>query len=446
MNPRGLSQTSCPIVLCVTPHPGDGTNKQFSGLAICHDMGMADGDLAGRDEERGDDLDDDLDDASATGDPENQPSESDTAVDQVADLSPAGIDTPPLGIDSPMEAPLPEADPVVPPPPLIDVDRPRRTPVEPLLPDTPAQPSPSMTVAAPSITTAPPTRGLHYRSDEERNRSVYRRANPWYRQLARGVVALTLIGAIGVGAFFGVQLAQDWFDRTQLPAPGAEIPAFRTTTFQIRSSSPAPELEGTLTIDTQTRAFEFVGGPTGAQSGRQVVSADGGVAYARTGNGSWLRIADSDPLDRDIRRAVAYLSDDNTADAILTNRLRRGYIDLIDEVDEGEGSGALTRYDMRLNTRALALDFPLQWQDFQATAIPGVGESAGLAVSIRVDTENVLMSVTDDETGWRWQRLNYFDRAATIVNPADSLLQATTTPTPAPDASAPSTTAPADGG
>ena len=92
-------------------------------------MGMADGDLAGRDEERGDDLDDDLDDASATGDPENQPSESDTAVDQVADLSPAGIDTPPLGIDSPMEAPLPGADPVLPPPPLIDVDRPRRTPV-----------------------------------------------------------------------------------------------------------------------------------------------------------------------------------------------------------------------------------------------------------------------------------------------------------------------------
>jgi hypothetical protein len=338
-----------------------------------------------------------------------------------------------------------------PPPPPIDPTRQQRRSVEPLLPDVPAQPSPSTITVPTRVTNAPPTRGLHFRSDDERNRSVYRRANPWYRQLARGIVALTLLGGLGAAVFFGVQATQDWFDRARLPAPGAETATFRTTSFQIRSNAPAPELEGTLTIDAQTRAFEFVGGPVGVQAGRRIVSADGGAAYSQAPSGRWSLLADADPLNRDIRRAVAYLSDDRSADAILTNRLRRGYIDLVAEVDEGDGAGALVRYDMRLNTRAFAMDFPLQWQDFQATAIPGVGESSALAVSIRLDTENVLVAVTDDQTGWRWQRLDYFDRGASIVNPAQSLLDATTVPATegAPDASsdagAPATSVPTDG-
>ena len=79
-----------------------------------------------------------------------------------------------------------------------------------------------------------------YRSDHERTKSVRRRANPWYRRLGRGLVALTLLGLLGFGLYLGAREVQDYLERDRLPSAGAEVPTIRATSFQITSSAPAP--------------------------------------------------------------------------------------------------------------------------------------------------------------------------------------------------------------
>ena len=88
-----------------------------------------------------------------------------------------------------------------------------------------------------------------YRSDEDRAKSVYRRANPWYRRLARGIIGLGFLSAAAVGLYFGARAVQDYLERDRLPASGADVPDIRATSFLISSTAPAPSVDGTLTID-----------------------------------------------------------------------------------------------------------------------------------------------------------------------------------------------------
>jgi hypothetical protein len=286
--------------------------------------------------------------------------------------------------------------------------------LRPTLPETTTRPAPPSDPARPT-----PGAATWYRSDADRSKSVYRRANPWYRRLARGVIGLVVVAAIGAGLFVGARVVRDLLDRDRLPSVGADVPTIRTTSFIVSSRAPAPSLDGTITLDTQSRAFEFVGDANGSQAGVEVASRDGSTVYVRTGDGTWRPAGDGDTIVGELRRAIDYLVDDDTADDILTDRLRRGYVDLVEQQAEGTGDQRVTRYELSLDTRAFALDFPLQWQAFRESAIPGVEESAALPVTIWLDTDQVLVRVRDEATGWSWQRLAY---SADSFAPSDPML------------------------
>src|SRR3954454_7052185 len=98
-----------------------------------------------------------------------------------------------------------------------------------------------------------------YRTDQQRYKSVNRRANPWYRRVGRAVVGLTGIVVLAGLLYFGAQQVQDYLDRDKLPKTGADAPQFVSTSFLVTSSTPAPELNGTITVDADTHAFECVG-------------------------------------------------------------------------------------------------------------------------------------------------------------------------------------------
>jgi hypothetical protein len=263
-----------------------------------------------------------------------------------------------------------------------------------------------------------------YRSTEERNRSVYRRANPWYRRLARGVIAASLLAALGLGVYLGARELQDYLGRDRLPAAGAEVPAIRESSFLVNSTGAFAPLQGTLTVDFQTGAFEFVGTAGSPNATDNLTSPDGGTVYALTTAGRWQQLGDDQAVVTSIKRTIAALSDDTTADAILTNRLRRGYVDLVRQVEEGEGDQARTRYDVDLRLAQFADDFPLQWQDFQTNAIPGIQVASRAFASFWIDPDDVLVRVVDDRTGWRWDRLEYSTNAFTAFAPAAAQIDA----------------------
>ncbi len=273
-----------------------------------------------------------------------------------------------------------------------------------IVPHAEPKPPPEMTSTPP-----PQVRGAQtwYRTDQDRYKSVHRLANPWYRRLARGLIGLSFLVAAGVGMFYGAQAVQDYLDRDALPPAGLETPEFRSTTFEIRSSAPAPILDGTLTLDTTTRAFEFIGRGSGAQAGIQVISEDGSAVLIRRGGGPFAPPGAADQVAGDVQSAASYLADDSSADAILTDRLRTEYVDLDERTETGVDDDQLVRYDTRIDTASFDTDFPLQYREFRDRAIPGVQAVRALPVALTLDGENVLMGVEDSSTNWSWQRLAY---------------------------------------
>jgi hypothetical protein len=294
----------------------------------------------------------------------------------------------------------------------------RPAPSAPMLPTSEAR-APASVMA--TVTTPPRTNETWYRSDQDRFRSVHRRANPWYRRLARAVIGLSFLAAAGIGLFFAARLVQDYLDRDRLPGQGADVPDIRATSFEIRSTAPAPELDGTLTLDASTKAFEFTGRGTGPLAGTQVVSPDGAIVYVRIGSGSWERPEVDDRIVADVARAVAYLADDDSADDILTSHLRRGYVDLLDRTEVGTDD-KIRRYELRLDTRSFGANFPIQYQEFEDRAIPGVQSVRGLLVTITLDADDVLIGVDDAGTNWTWQRLAYSDQPFAPIDPTDVAL------------------------
>ena len=274
--------------------------------------------------------------------------------------------------------------------------------------DSPALPPRPATVPPSPLAASPPTgtsaTPAWYRSEEERSRSVYRRANPWWRRTLRAVVALSLLAVAGVGLYLGARALQDYLDKDRLPAANATIPEYRSTAFQLRSAPPAPDLTGTLTLDTETGAFEFIGRSAGAQAGVRATSADGRVVFVVDDDGQ--AVADG-RLATDLRSAVAHLAAVDSADDLLTRTIRDGYVELVDRTTEGDGETELTRYQVTIDTAALGRAHPLEWDAFRNEVIPSASESDALAITMWLDRHDVLVRLRDDTTGWTWERLTY---------------------------------------
>lgn len=256
-----------------------------------------------------------------------------------------------------------------------------------------------------------------YRSDQQRYRSVYRRANPWYRRLARGVIGLSLLAAIGAGLYFGAGVVQDYLDRDRLPPLGREAAAFRSTTFLVTSAAPAPEVDGTITIDTESRAFEFIGRAQGPQAGLQIVSPDGARTFVRASGGEWRAADGSDPDVVAVTTAIPYLLSFDDADALLENQLRKGYVDLVDQTTEGADADARERYELELDTRGYSVSNPLQWQQLQETVVPGIAEASAVPVTMWIDADDVVVRFRDEQAHWAWERLAYSPAAFAPADP-----------------------------
>ncbi len=256
-----------------------------------------------------------------------------------------------------------------------------------------------------------------YRTDQQRYKSVYRRANPWYRRVGRAVVGLAMIAVLAGLLYFGAQAVQDYLDRDKLPKPGQEAPEFASTSFLVTSSSPAPELAGTITVDTRSRAYEFVGQANGPQDGLQIVSPDGTRVYLREGEGPWREPVEGDDDVAAVTSALPYLLGVNDADDVLENQMRKGYVDLIDEATEGVDPDARERYEMAVDTDNYGSDYPLQWQDFEDRVVPGAVLGEAVPVTMWVDDDHVVVRLRDDAAQWAWVRLTYADEGFAPIDP-----------------------------
>lgn len=246
-----------------------------------------------------------------------------------------------------------------------------------------------------------------YRSSEERNRSLYRRANPWYRRVARGLIVVGVIAALGVGAYVGVDVVRGYLDRDQLPPADPEVPPIRATTILVASTSGELPLQGTLSFDTVSGAYEFVGLAGSPNEDDRLTNPDGTETYILNPNATWNVATGDEPIVRAVEHAISALADDTTADAILTSRLRSGYVELVDEVDEGPAADELTRYDVALDLTGFAGGFPVQWEVYRTNALPGAVPSPHHETALWLDDASILVRVQDAETGWNWERLAY---------------------------------------
>ena len=105
---------------------------------------------------------------------------------------------------------------------------------------------------------------------------------------------------------------------------------------------------------------------------------------------------------------MPYLLGVDDADDVLENRLRKGYVDLVDETTEGVDPDDRERYEMALNTDDYSADYPLQWQDFDRSVIPAIDEGDAVPVTMWIDDDHVVVRLRD-ETHWAWERLTYSD-------------------------------------
>jgi hypothetical protein len=290
--------------------------------------------------------------------------------------------------------------------------------VEPAGPQLPPAP-PRLPTPIGRAYTPPPDATTWYRTDQQRYRSVYRRANPWYRRLARAVVGLAVVGVIGVGVVVGVSALSDYLNRDKLPAPGAEPIGFRSTSFLVRSSAPGPELYGTLRIDTSTGAYQFVGGVGGPQADLELVSPDGARVYLRANGGSWREASEDDEIAIDLVEVVPYLRNVVDSDDVLVPNLRKGsYVELVDQVELGRDADAVDRYEMVIDTARFAADYPLQWESFRSDVVPGMIEGRAVPLTMSVDSNDVVVALEDDQTHFTWQRLGYESAEFTPLDPA----------------------------
>lgn len=252
--------------------------------------------------------------------------------------------------------------------------------------------------------------GPAFRSPAERQRDIYRKANPWWRRLLRMLIATGLLCLVGVGLYVGALALQDWMDRDRLPDVGVESADFRSTTFTVHSAAPSTVIDGSLSIDLVTGAFEFVGRPGGEQDGLHVVSADGAQVFVRYGTGSWA-LDDGSGLGARVRNTITLLAV-RDADHLLPVRLRDGFLELsgaerdtIEAIDDSDRT--ITRYDLVIDTKGFADGYPVQYRAWRDAVLPSDETSSAGAVTIWIDDHEVVVGVDDSVTGWAWDRVRY---------------------------------------
>lgn len=340
---------------------------------------------------------------------------------------------PPPPASTPAPPPTPPASPPSAPPPAPAATSPGVEPGGPGTIDIPATPPPTHATQTPPTadatppvahdpalpeqgsnrrpTVVPPTRNARgttarYRSDDARRRSVHRRANPWHRQLVRLVIGAVIAAIVGGGLYLGAREFEEWWNRDRLPALGIETPDIRTANFVINSESPAPDLDGRLTIDTTTGAFEFVGRDGGSDDGWHAISPDGRRIVLRQGTDAWREATDTDSIADEIRIVTSYLRKSDGVDTLLPGRSRR-HVELVQQTTDVTTSGEWTRYDLLIDTEAFSRENVIEWTEFRRDAVPGAAELAALPMTIWIDDDGVLVRLVDDTSGWRWERLAY---------------------------------------
>jgi hypothetical protein len=295
-------------------------------------------------------------------------------------------------------------------------------PEPPILPSLPNQHLPSSTTIN-SITAAGPrppgaARAQRtYRSEQARSKAVYRRANPWWRRVLRAIIGVCLLAAAGAVVYFGVGLVQDFLGRDRLPSAGTEVPEIGSASFQITSASPSPTIDGTLSVDFGTSAFEFVGRPTGPQEGLQVVSPDGTTTYIRVTGSEWRAANTEDGIVGAIQTAIPFLRNVDGPDVVLENRLRQGSVELVDQVNEGVDDDQLRRYELELDTDDYSDNWPLQWNSYQAEIIPALGIGDEVPIVMTLDADNVVVRISAPQSNWAWERLTYSELGISIADP-----------------------------
>ncbi len=248
----------------------------------------------------------------------------------------------------------------------------------------------------------------NYRSDSDRARSVYRRANPWYRRLARGVTALCLVVIVGGALYVGARELQDYLSRDRLPSVGAELPEIRTSTFLVTSGAPA--VDGMITIDEVTQVFRFTGSVGGPQAGLTLVSSADGVVLASRDGVTLDATAPDDPAVSDIRTIVPYLLAVDGADDLLSNRLRP-FVELERQETEGVGPGSIERYEMLVDTEGFSDGNPLLWTAFGQQTIPSIDRGDAVPITMWLDQDNVVVRLRAATADWSWERVEYSDQA-----------------------------------
>jgi hypothetical protein len=217
------------------------------------------------------------------------------------------------------------------------------------------------------------------------------------------------IGAAGLGVYVGARAIQDYVNRDSLPAADEEVPTIQSSTVLITSTGTPLALQGTLSFDTSSGSYEFTGLAGSPNATDRVSSPDGETVYILNPNATWTIASGDEEIVASVEAAVDLLSDNTTADAILTDRIRRGYVELLDETEEGLEPAQLTRYDIALDLDGFAESFPLQWDEFRTDAIPGATEESPHEISMWLDDDAVLVRVRDEQSGWSWERLMYSD-------------------------------------
>jgi hypothetical protein len=297
-------------------------------------------------------------------------------------------------------------------------------PEPPIMPSLPNQHVPSTATVS---TDAPAPRGSAgsaraqrtYRSEQARSKAVYRRANPWWRRVLRALIGVALLAAAGVVVYFGVGLVQDFLGRDRLPTAGADVPDIGSASFQITSASPSPTIDGTLSIDFGTSAFEFVGNgaPGSPQAGVQVVSPDGVTTYIRTTGSEWRPATPDDDIVGALQSAIPFLRNVDGPDAVLENRLRQGSVELVDQVNEGVDDDQLRRYELEIDTSNYSDNWPLQWSSYQAEVVPAIATADVVPIVMTLDADNVVVRMSAPQSNWAWERLTYSEFGISIADP-----------------------------
>ncbi len=264
---------------------------------------------------------------------------------------------------------------------------------------------------------------LKYRSAETRERSVYRRANPWWRRVARSLTLVAMISVVGGGLYIGARAVDKVLAPDRLPSIGVRVDRFRTTSFLIRASTSSLGIDGTLTLDVTSGAFEFTGQIAPDPTEIKVVSVDASSVFVMRTDGVWRVAGQNDPTVSQVTDAMRYLVGVITSDDLVPRPWRQKYVVLVDSASEASDE-TVTRYDMLFNTAAFSRDEATIWTAYRMQVIPDFVIADAVAVSMWIDTNDVLVHLRDDTTGWEWQRLSYdtkpfvpFDPSGEAISP-----------------------------